>query len=114
MFREIMFKIGQILRKMGIDLRAGKHLAVLNMKKKLKEIKGIDFKIEVYPDGSWTAESINIDGIITGGKNIKEESSEIRDAIFTYFDIPSYLCDDNLLRGSNEPVTVFQRVWAAK
>lgn len=114
MIRKIMFKAGQVLRKMGINLRAEKHPAVLNMKKTIKRIGSINLKIEVYPDGSWTAESTNIDGIITGGKDAKERNLIIRDAIFTYFDIPAYLCDDNLLRESNEPVTVTQRVWATR
>lgn len=59
------------------------------MKKKIKELNGIKFKMEFYPDGSWTVESVNIDGIITGSDNIKEVNILIKDAVFTYFEIPS-------------------------
>jgi hypothetical protein len=36
----------------------------------------------------------------------------MRDAIFTYFRIPPHLCSDALLRSSDEPVTVSQKVYA--
>lgn len=83
------------------------------MYRKILEIGGvIQFKIEFHPDGSWTAESANIDGIITGGTDAKEMSSMIKDAIFTYFNIPPHLVNDKLLRADNEPVLIERSVWA--
>ena len=82
------------------------------MKREIGKIGKIEFKTEQYPDGSWTAESTNFDGIITGGTSTQNMSSTIKDAVFTYFEIPSYLCVDTLLRGDNEPVTVRQSVYA--
>ncbi len=81
------------------------------MRKKLNELGGIDFKIEQYPDGSWAAESTNVDGIITGGTYIKNIPESIRDATFTYFGVPPYLCVDNLLKANNEPVVLKQHVY---
>lgn len=112
MVRKLVFKISQLLRKFGIDLSDKEHPAILEMKEKIEQLKGIKFDIEIYPDGSWTAESKNIDGIITGGKDIKESNFVIKDAVFTYFNIPSHLCNDDLLKSPNEPVVVKQQVWA--
>lgn len=99
---------------MGIDVADKKHRAILEMQKDINQLGSIKFKIEMYPDGSWVAESVNVDGIISGGRDTKKINVMLKDAIFTYFCIPSYLCDDNLLRAANEPVTVDQRVWAAR
>lgn len=84
------------------------------MERKINELGSIQFKIDVHPDGSWTAESVNIEGVITGSRDMKEMNYLLKDAIFTYFGIPSYLCNDELLRANNEPVTVKQRVWATR
>ena len=72
----------------------------------------IEFKIEQHPDGTWTAESTNIDGIITGGDTLWDVNEMVKDAIFTYYEIPPHLANDSLIRGENEPVTVRWRVYA--
>ena len=82
------------------------------MKREIDKIGKIEFKIEQHPDGSWTAESVNFDGIITCGTNRQNISYTIKDAIFTYFEIPPQLCVNTLLRGDNEPVTIRQNVYA--
>lgn len=84
------------------------------MRTAIAQLGGIDFKLEFYPDGTWTAESTNIDGIITGGGDTKEVNSILKDAIFTYFEMPPHLCNDKLLQAPNEPVTLEQRVWATR
>lgn len=43
------------------------------------------------------AESTNIDGIISGSLHLKDMNSLLKDAIFTYFEIPPHLCSDALL-----------------
>lgn len=100
------------MRSFGFDFKSDKNVQVVAMKKALQKFDGkIEFSIEQYPDGSWTAESVNIDGIITGGKTTQNASSVIKDAVFTYFEIPPHLCTDSLLRGDNEPITLTQRMY---
>ncbi len=107
-----IYNLSNWARKIGYTFDEKNDAHVMKMKKEIDRIGKVEFKIEQYPDGSWTAESTNIDGIITGGTNTKYTSSAIKDAIFTYFEIPPHLCADSLLRGDNEPVTVKQNVYA--
>jgi len=107
-----IYKFSNLIRKMGIDLHENNDPRVIAMKREIDKLGRIEFKIEQYPDGSWTAESTNIDGIITGGTNTQDISATIKDAVFTYFEIPPYLCVDSLLRRDNEPVTMRQNVYA--
>lgn len=109
---KIIYHISNIARKAGHKFNEGTDKRVIAMKKEIDRIGKIEFNIEQYPDGSWTAESTNFDGIITGGTNTKNMSASIKDAIFTYFEIPPHLCSDTLLRGDNEPVSVKQNVYA--
>ena len=114
MRNKFIFHGSKLLRKAGVNFHERNNPAVLEMEKKIHELGSIEFKTEFYPDGSWVAESTNIDGIITGGAETKEMSALIKDAIFTYFRIPPHLSHDSLLRANNEPVTVDQRVWAMR
>ena len=101
-----------MLRRWGYHFNEDADPRVRAMKKEIQALGGrIEFKIEQYPDGSWTAESVNIDGVITGGANAKETGSSIRDAVFTYFGIPAHLCNDTMLRADNEPVTLRQHIY---
>lgn len=85
------------MRQWGYDFNENADVRVVAMKKEIQRLGGrIEFIIEQYPDGSWTAESKNIDGVITGGTNTKEVTPTIRDAVFTYFGIPPHLCNDAL------------------
>lgn len=109
---KITYNLANLARKVGININGENNVRVLAMKKEIAKLDDrIEFKVEHYPDGSWTAESTNIDGIITGGKTNKNMSAEIKDAVFTYFAIPPQFCVDSLLRADNEPVTVTQRVY---
>lgn len=100
------------LRQLGYDFKEGTDRRVQEMKKEIQRLGGrIEFKVEQYPDGSWTAESVNLDGVITGGTNTKEVIPTIRDAVFTYFGIPPYLCNDTTLHADNEPVTLKQHMY---
>lgn len=100
------------LRQWGYNFNENSDQRVLAMKKEIQRLGGrIEFKIEQYPDGSWTAESVNLDGVITGGLSTKEVAPTIKDAVFTYFGIPPHLCDDAALRADNEPVTLKQHVY---
>jgi len=110
--RKYIYNIANLIRKVGFDLNEKNDKRVLEMQKEISKIGKLEFKIEQYPDGSWVAESVNIDGILTGGKTTKNMSATIKDAVYTYFEIPPYLCVDSLLKGDNEPVTLTQRVYA--
>ncbi|OGY56294.1 MAG: hypothetical protein A3H67_02650 [Candidatus Buchananbacteria bacterium RIFCSPLOWO2_02_FULL_46_11b] len=109
---KFIYNLANFARKYGYNLNEENDERVISMKREINRIGRIEFKIEQFPDGSWTAESTNLDGIITGGDNTKNIASTIKDAIFTYFEIPPHLCSDSLLRGDNEPVTVRQNVYA--
>jgi hypothetical protein len=104
--------MSNLARKAGYKFDEVSDERVVKMKKEIEKLGSVEFEIEQYPDGSWTAESTNIDGIITGGTNSQNISLAIKDAIFTYFEIPPHLCIDSLLRGDNEPVTIKQNVYA--
>lgn len=112
--RKLINKISDLARKVGMNPKIERHSAVIKMQKKINALGSIQFKIEFYPDGSWTAESTNIDGIITGSRDTKEMNEIIKDAIFTYFRVPPYFVHNSLLKANNEPVTVEQRVWATR
>lgn len=106
-----IYNLSNLARKIGYNFNEANDVRVIKMKKEIDRIGKIEFKIDQNPDGSWTAESTNFDGIITGGTNTQVMSLTIKDAVFTYFEIPPHLCVDTLLRGNNEPVTVRQSVY---
>lgn len=109
---KMIYFFAKQLRSLGYDFNKDSDPRVLAMRQKIQRLGGtIEFKIEQYPDGSWTAESVNVDGIITGGARAKESSAIIKDAVFTFFGIPPHLCDDAVLRTDNEPVILKQRVY---
>ena len=107
-----IYNLFNLVRKLGFNFHEEKNEKVLKMKEEINKLGKIEFKIEQFPDGSWTAESINLDGVITGSKDVRDISIFIKDALFTYFEIPAYLCVDTLLKGDNEPVTVMQSIYA--
>ena len=107
-----IYSLSNLARKIGYKFNEASDERVVKMKKEIDKIGKIELKIEQHPDGSWTAESVNFDGIITGGVSTQNISLMIKDAVFTYFEIPSYLCVDTLLKGDNEPVTIKQNVYA--
>ena len=108
----IMYNLATSARRLGYNFHESKDERVVRMKKEIDRLGKLEFKIEQYPDGSWTAESTNVDGIITGGKITKNIPSSIRDAVFTYFEIPPHLCVNTLLKADNEPVTTKQHMYA--
>jgi len=112
LLNKTIYLFAKQLRRWGYNFNEGTDQRILDMKKEIQGLGGkIEFKIEQYPDGSWTAESLNLDGVITGGTNTQEITPTIRDAIFTYFGIPPHLCNDAVLRANNEPVTLKQCVY---
>lgn len=115
MFRKFVFNSSQVLRRLGFSFNERSNPSVIRMQEEIRRLGGaIRFKIEHHPDGSWSAESDNVDGIITGSNDVKETNSMIKDAVFTYYRIPSQLCNNNLLKSDNEAVTVTQAVYATR
>lgn len=112
MVTRLIFRLGHYLRQFGL-VNLDSSAEVQNMRRVLQDLGGISFTIELMPDGAWVAESTNIDGIITGGKDSRRINQEVKDAVFTYFGIPPYLCDDSLLKGPNE-VTFTEKVLATR
>lgn len=107
-----IYRLAQMLRRIGYDFHEEKDPRVQAMRKAIRDLGSIQFKIEVFPDGSWAAESTNIDGIITGGTNKDSINETLKDAVFTYFEIPPQLCNDSLMRSLDEPMKLEQRVYA--
>lgn len=112
LLNKAVYSTAKMLRKIGLKFNEDKDSRVLEMKTTIKNIGGkIEFKIEQFPDGSWVAESTNVDGIVTGGTSGKNISLEIKDAIFTYFSIPPQLCNDEILRLPSETITTRQAIY---
>lgn len=109
---QLVYHVSNALRRRGIKFTESADPRVTEMHETISALdnKAINFKIEQHPDGTWTAESINIDGIMSGGTDPREVPEMLKDAIFTYFEIPPRLCNDTLLRTDNEPVKVERTV----
>ena len=86
----------------------GKDHRVQSMLAEIQSRDGLKFKVR-KDEGGWTAECENLKGIMTGGTDLHPTQSEIdaqvKDAIFTAFEIPPYFCKDEIIRNIEEPVT---------
>ena len=112
LLNKTIYLVAKQLRQWGYNFNEDADQRVLVMKKEIQHLGGkIEFKIEQYPDGSWSAESVNLDWVITGGTSTKEVTNIIKDSIFTYFGIPPHLCNDAVLRADNEPVILKQLIY---
>ena len=109
---KFIYQFAQVLRKIGFDFHETNDPRVKIMQTIIKELGSIKFRIEVQSDGSWVAESLNLDGIITGGRKQQNINELIKDAVFTYFQIPPYLCNDALVKSSSQSMTIEQQVYA--
>lgn len=110
--RSVVYEATKVLRSLGFVFDESKSEAVLAFKKELRSLENsrIEFYIEQYPDGSWTAESTNVDGIATGDIDPRTISGHLKDAVLTYFEIPAIYYDSVNIRSDNEPATVRQKV----
>ncbi len=107
-----VYSLAQALRHLGFNFHEENDARVKAMREEIRKLGSIKFDIEVFQDGSWAAESTNFDGIITGGTNKEHINETLKDAVFTYFEIPPQLCNDSLMRSSDEPMKLEQRVYA--
>lgn len=103
----LAFKFVKLARKMGIKTDPISSPEVREMRTAIDELDGgIQFEISLHPDASWSARSINVPGIITGGFDQSEISEMVKDAVFTYYGIPPQFCYDELLHKVGEKKTV--------
>lgn len=104
MLREIQYNLAKVF---NFPIEPEKDVHVRNMLVEIKRQGGFRFQVKRNKDG-WVAECENVKGIITGGSDPNatqaEIDSQIKDAIFTAFDIPPYLCKDQLIRNVEKPV----------
>lgn len=107
-----IYAISNAMRKAGWNFNEASNPRVQEMQSTINELenKSVDFYIEQQPDGTWVAQSTNIDGIMTGGKDPREIPEMLKDAVFTYFEVPPQFCNDALLHSDNEPAKIQQRV----
>lgn len=98
------------MRSKGYQFQELRHPAIEALQEEVGELKGIDFEVKAYPDGSWVAKSKNVEGLLTGGRNQKDIDAQLKDAIFTYYGVPPQFANDNILRNSGEPITAKKSV----
>jgi len=108
----IIYQLANVLRKLGVQFHEEDDPRVRAMQSAIGHLGSIQFKIEVLSDGSWVAESTNISGILTGGTRKESMNDFLKDAVFTYFEIPPHLCNDRLIKTQSEPMELQQRVYA--
>jgi predicted RNase H-like HicB family nuclease len=109
---QAIYAISNALRRVGYSFDGSSDPFVQEMQSTINSLdnRSINFFIEQNPNGAWVAQSTNIDGIMSGSKDPQEIPEMLKDAVFTYFEIPPKYCDDRLLRTNNEPVKVQQSV----
>ena len=103
----LAYKFSKFMREQGRRLNPLENEAVIHMRSEIDQLdEGIQFTVSTYEDGSWMAKSTNVEGILSGGRDASEIPEVIKDAIFTYYDIPPKYCNDDLLRGTGEKKVV--------
>lgn len=112
MLNRLIYTLTNLARKIGVRFHEEQDARVQAMRQTIERLGGIQFTIEIDKHGNWAAESVNIKGIITGGTSKKNMNETIKDAIFTYFEIPPQLCNDRLMRAPDEPIKLEQRIYA--
>lgn len=104
MLRQIQYNLAKLL---NFPIKPETDLRVRNMALEIKRRGGLRFTIKKNEEG-WIAECEEIKGIITGGTNpyptSEEIESQLKDAVFTAFGIPPYLCKDNLIHNVKDIV----------
>lgn len=110
--RSVIYEAAKVLRSLGFVFDDSKCESVRQLKKELRSLDNsrIEFYIEQYPNGSWTAESTNIDGIATGGVDPRKMNEYLKDAVLTYYEVPAIYYDSVNIRSDNEPVKIQQKV----
>ena len=110
----IRYRLVKIAKKVGTNFDPTNNEAENNMKEVINSLptSNIQFVISKEPNGDWVAESVNLSGILTGGTAEDNIEEMIKDAIFTYFEVPARFCDNSLIRSTGEPTIIKQEVFA--
>jgi len=110
----VRYRVAKLLRRAGAKFDAKKCKEIINMQEVINSLSGgsLQFTVSREANGDWIAESVNISGILTGGTAEDDIAEMLKDAIFTYFEVPARYCDDALLREAGEPVIIKQEIFA--
>ena len=110
--KQMVYSVASVMKRSGFGFNSMNNPQVLEMLKAIDDLdnKAVSFAIEQHPDGHWSAVSTNVDGIMTGGDDPRQVPEFTKDAIFTYFEVPTQYCDETLLRNDNEPARVKQNI----
>ncbi|MEO8784743.1 MAG: hypothetical protein ABI221_00195 [Candidatus Saccharimonadales bacterium] len=108
----LKYKMASFARSKGYDFKESSRPEVIAMQKDINSLKNknVDFAIETYPDGSWSAKATNIKGMLTGSRKQDEINELIKDAIFTHYGIPARYANDRLLKNTGESVLAERQV----
>ena len=103
MLRKLQYNLAKLFH-FPLDPKSDRRVRV--MKDEIDKVGGrLNFVVHRHEDG-WTAECKEIKGIVTGDTEPNPTDQEIndliRDAIFTAFCIPPYLCQDELIKNVRE------------
>lgn len=91
----LRYKIAQLLHTLRRSPDPKESPDVRKMLSTIKKLENgqIKFKVTFYKNNEWSAESINLPGIITAGDSRENIGAMIEDAVFTYFNIPPRCCE---------------------
>ena len=111
----LSYKFARAVKRLGVNHNSESDSAVIAMRREIANLDGgqVNFSVSIDRDGSWYAESTNVDGLLTGGDNQAEIDEMLKDAIFTYYNIESRHADDALLRSSGDVTNIKQQVQLA-
>lgn len=103
MWKSIQQNSISILKLFGFNPQSD--FRIKNMMIEIRKHGGLTFDIKKYDEG-WIAECSTIKGVIAGNSNPNPTQEEIdtyvKGAIFSAFNIPSYLCDEKLIHSPAE------------
>ena len=113
LLNRLVFTLANLARTFGFSFNEEEDPRVKELLLTTRRLGGIQFRVEHEPSGEWVATSINVEGIVTGGSAYPNDVNEaIRDAIFTYFEIPPHLCKPSLVHRQGEVARIEERVYA--
>lgn len=106
------YKLANLARKSGIKFNEQLRPAVVRMNEEIASLenKTVAFETTTYPDGSWISKSTNVEGILTGGRDVNDLHEMLKDAVLTYYGVPALFAHDLALKSIGEPVKSEQEV----
>lgn len=108
----LRYRLVKVAKLLGVRFNPEQDEAVAILNKEIRDLKGIQFSIERYPNGDWMAQSTNIDGILTGGTASDDVDDMIKDAILAYYGVSPKYADDLDIQAIGEAKVTKQEVIA--